>query len=97
MQRNSERESETHLLTDLIIKHEQQDDKSEFMHQMYVHATVLHHASALQKHRPIQLGDQNKTRNASEIYRNKSKPILSDKYSIDNGYWYLSFPFTVVC
>ena len=97
MQGNSERESETHLLTDLIIKHVQQDDKSEFIHQMYVHATVSHHASALQKHRPIQLGHQNKTRNSSEIYRNKSKPILSDKYSIDNGYWYLSFPFTVVC
>ena len=41
-----------------------------------------------------------KTRNATEMYRKKSKkqsPILSDKYSIDNGYWYLSFPFTVMC
>ena len=62
MQGNSERESETHLLTDLIIKHVQQDDKSEFIHQMYVHATVFHHASVFQKHRPIQLGDQNKNK-----------------------------------
>ena len=93
MQGNRERESETHILTDLIIKHVQQDDKSEFIHKMYIHDTVF------QQHRPIQLVDQNITKKASEISRKKSKertPILSDKYSIDNGHWYLSFPFTIL-
>ena len=61
MQGNSERESETHLLTDFIIQHVQQDDKSEYINKMYIYATVFH------QHRPIQSLIKTKTKNASEI------------------------------
>ena len=87
MEGNDERESETHLLTDLIIKHVQQVDKSEFIHDMYIHATVFHHDTVFQKHRHIQLVDQKKKMQVKYI-GTKSKertPILSDKYSIHNG------------
>ena len=71
---NSEREPEAHLLTDLIIKHVQQDDKYESMHKMYIHVTVLFylHATVFQQHRPIQLVDQNKTRKKAVRTRAKT-------------------------
>jgi hypothetical protein len=53
MQGNSEREGETHLLTDRNIKYLQQDDKSDCIHQVHI-------ATVIQQHRPIQLVDKKK-------------------------------------